>query len=66
MFDKKQFDIALVSANMSRTGVARALNINTSTLYKKATGKSEWTLSEITRVGELVGKEKIATIFFAE
>lgn len=66
MFDKKRLEAELVLQNISKAEFAKALGIDTSTLYKKMNGKSDWTLTEIRKTGEILGKDKINTIFFAE
>ena len=65
MFDKKQLEAELVLASISRSNFAKELGMNTSTLYKKMNGKTQWTLSEIHRAGEILGEDKIPRIFFA-
>ena len=66
MFDKKRLEAELVLQNISKAEFAKALGIDTSTLYKKMNGKSDWTLTEIRKMGEILGKDKINPIFFAE
>ncbi|MBO5415139.1 MAG: DUF739 family protein [Clostridia bacterium] len=66
MFDKKRLEAELVLQNISKAEFAKALGIDTSTLYKKMNGKSDWTLTEIRKTGEILGKDKINPIFFAE
>ena len=65
MFEKKQLRAELVIAGISQAELARRLGINKSTLYKKINGITEWTLSEIRKVGEVLGVDKIPRIFFA-
>ena len=66
MFDKKRLEAELGLQNISKAEFAKALGIDTSTLYKKMNGKSDWTLTEIRKTGEILGKDKINPIFFAE
>lgn len=66
MFDKKRLEAELVLQNISKAEFAKALGIDTSTLYKKMNGKSDWTLTEIRKTGEILGKDKMNPIFFAE
>ena len=66
MFDKKQLEAELVLAGITRSNFAKDLGMNTSTLYKKMNGKTDWTLSEIHRTGEILGEDKIPRIFFAK
>ena len=66
MFDKKRLEAELVLQNISKAEFAKALGIDTSTLYKKMNGNSDWTLTEIRKTGEILGKDKINPIFFAE
>lgn len=65
MFDKKRLEAELVLQNIGKAEFAKSLGIDTSTLYKKMNGKSDWSLSEICRTGEVLGKDKIEAIFFA-
>lgn len=66
MFDKKRLEAELVLQNIGKAEFAKSLGIDTSTLYKKMNGKSDWSLSEIRRTGEVLGKDKIEAIFFAD
>ena len=65
MFDKQRLEAELVLQNIGKAEFAKSLGIDTSTLYKKMNGKSDWSLSEIRRTGEVLGKDKIEAIFFA-
>ncbi len=66
MFDKKKLEAELILADITRASLAKELGIDKSTLYKKMNGKTEWTLSEIQKIGDVLGGEKIHTIFFAK
>ncbi len=63
-------DVALLEYEMKRRGLTRAdlcreLGISRTALYRKLTGSSEFTLSEIKSIGELLGLESLIPIFFA-
>ena len=65
MFNKKAFHGAVVSAGMTYDDVAKAIGINASTLYRKASGQSEFTRSEIQKICEVLAIESPMDIFFA-
>ena len=64
MFNKKAFQLAVVSADMTYEDVAKAIGINSSTLYRKTTGQSEFTRSEIQKICEVLEIESPMDIFF--
>ena len=64
MFNKKAFQIAVIAAGMTYEDVARAIGINVSTLYRKSTGKSEFTRNEIQKLCEVLNLESPMDIFF--
>lgn len=64
MFNKKAFQLAVVSADMTYEDVAKAIGINSSTLYRKTTGQSEFTRSEIQKICEVLQIESPMDIFF--
>lgn len=66
MFNKQQFEAELILAGFTHSIFAKKLGIDKSTFSKKVNGKSEWTLSEINRIGDIIGVDKIFIIFFAK
>lgn len=64
MFNKKAFQLAVVSADMTYEDVAKAIGINVSTLYRKAHGKSEFTRSEIQKICDVLKIDSPMDIFF--
>lgn len=66
MFDKRRLEAELVLRSLSKADFAKFLGMDTSTLYKKINGKSDWSLTEIRVTGDILGKDKINAIFFAE
>ena len=64
MFDKKAFQVAIVAADMTYEEVAKAIGVNPSTLYRKASGQSEFTRSEIQTICEVLRIESPMDIFF--
>ena len=66
MFDKKRFKAAMALADKSYKDLAEALGIDTSTLYRKANGQSEFTRSEIQVLCEIMCLETPMDIFFSE
>lgn len=66
VFDKKQMEAALVLADLTHSEFAALMKMNATTLYRKMNGITEWSLSEISRTGEILGKEKVIPIFFGK
>lgn len=64
MFDKKAFQVAVISADMTFEDIAKAIGINPSTLYRKASGQSEFTRSEIQKICEVLQIDSPMDIFF--
>ena len=64
MFNKKAFHLAVISADMTYEEVAKAIGINASTLYRKASGRSEFTRSEIQDICEVLSIDSPMEIFF--
>lgn len=64
MFNKKAFQIAVVAADMTYEDVAKAIGVNPSTLYRKASGQSEFTRSEIQKICEVLRIDSPMDIFF--
>lgn len=66
MFDEKQFKAALLLSGVSLDDVAKAMNINKATLYRKMNGKSDFYRDEIQAFCNLVNPEDMNKIFFAQ
>ena len=64
MFNKKAFHLAVISADMTYEDVAKAIGINASTLYRKASGQSEFTRREIQEICKVLDIESPMAIFF--
>lgn len=64
MFNANLLKAELLIKGISTDELAKILGINKSTLSKRINGKSEWTLSELKKVGEILGVEKLNQIFF--
>lgn len=64
-FNKNEFRAALVRRGMSVTELANKLNINPVTLYRKMTGKSEFTRKEIVEICDCLELKSPMKIFFA-
>ena len=64
MFDKNLLKSELVYHGLTFQLLADNLGIAKSTVSKKVNGYSEWTLSEIQKIGKILGSEKIVEIFF--
>lgn len=64
MFDKNLLKAELVYNNYTFEKLAKSLDLTKGTISKKMNGSSEWTLSEIQKIGEIVGKKKLISIFF--
>lgn len=66
MFNANLLKAELLIKGISTDELAKTLEINKSTLSKRINGKSEWTLSELQKVGEILGVEKMNHIFFGQ
>ncbi len=65
MFDRNLLKSELVLKGLTYEVLSKKLNITKSTLSKKINGVSEWTLSEIQAIREIIGEDKVVAIFFA-
>ncbi len=65
MFDKNLLKSELVYKDISFEKLAKTLGLSKGTVSKKVNGQSEWTLSEIQKIGSIVGEDKLVAIFFA-
>ena len=64
-------NIALLEYEMKRRGITRAdlcreLNISRVALYRKMKGITEFNLSEVKKIGELLDLQTLIPIFFAD
>ena len=62
MFNANLLKAELIIKGISTDELAKILGINKSTLSKRINGKSEWTLSELKKVGEIHGGERLYQI----
>ena len=62
--DKRKLKASIVMAGKSMNDVANHLGINPATLYRKMTGRNEFTLQEMTMFCRYVGITEPAGIFF--
>ena len=67
MFKKNEFKAALARAEKSTTDVAKALDIDTSTLSRKMAGQSDFFRDEIEKIRVLLNLDwdNVREIFFA-
>lgn len=63
MINKNKLEAALVLNGFSKAKFAAYLGISTSAASKKINGKSEFTVPEVRKTAELVGKETAREIF---
>ncbi len=63
-----EFKVAQIRAGVSKEDIASALNINITTVYRKINGESDFTLSELRKLKEMLRltKEDVDRIFFSE
>lgn len=66
MFDRNLLKSELVYKGLTLEDLAKRLGLSKGTVSKKVNGVSEWTLSEIQKIGSVVGEDKIVAIFFAQ
>lgn len=65
MFDKNEFNAMLARRGMSRENLAKNLGIRRETLYRKITNDGSFTISEITKLIELFGKDEVCNALFS-
>lgn len=65
MFNSQMLKAELVVRGKTLDFLATLLSISRSTVSKKVNGKNEWTLSELQKMGEFLGQDKLSEIFFA-
>lgn len=66
MFDKLKFKAAVVGKGKTMAEVAKYLNINESTLYRKVNGETEFSRQEIQSICSFLKLESPIDIFFAK
>lgn len=66
MFNSQMLKAELVVRGKTLDFLANLLHISRSTVSKKVNGKNEWTLSELQKMGEFLGQDKLGEIFFAQ
>ena len=61
-----EFKVAQIRSGHSKEDIAAALGINIATLYRKINGESDFTLSELKRLKEILGlsNDDVYRIFF--
>lgn len=66
--NQTEFKVAQIRANITKEEIAKRLNINITTLYRKFNGESDFTLSELKVLKEILGlsKEDVDRIFFSD
>lgn len=67
MFNKQKFRASVIAAGLTMDDIAKYLSVNTSTLYRKINGSSDFTRTEIQKLQKLLSLDmcKITEIFFA-
>jgi len=66
MFDYCAFTDYIRKRGVKLKAVAMAMGMSPSTLYRKATGKSDFTRAEIQKCCDFFGVRELNHIFFAE
>lgn len=64
--DSKRLKAELVLKGMSVTEFAKYLGMSSTTLYRKMTGKSMFTLAEVAKARKMFGNRVADAIFFEE
>jgi len=67
LFNKQKFRASVIAAGLTMDDIAKYLSVNTSTLYRKINGSSDFTRTEIQKLQKLLSLDmcKITEIFFA-
>ena len=63
--DKARLEYEMKKQGITTAKLCEKLGMAPSTFYRKCTGKSEFTLSEIKKIGETLKLESLTPIFFA-
>ena len=68
VFDRRLFEQKVTESPYTMDEIAWKMGINAATLYRKKTGISDFTRSEIQRIGEILSlsREDVVAIFFAD
>lgn len=66
MFDKKRFKAQVVLSGKTYQEIAKALDIDASTLYRKINADGNFTRSEINALIDFLGIENPQEIFFTQ
>lgn len=63
-----EFQIAQIRAGVTKEEIAKSLDINISTVYRKINGESDFTLSELRVLKKIFGlsKDDVDRIFFSD
>lgn len=63
-----EFKVAQIRACVSKEDIAQELGINVTTVYRKINGESDFTLSELRKLKNMLklSKEDVDRIFFGE
>ena len=65
MFNDALFEYEMKIRNISKDDMCSKLGLSRSAFYRKRTGKSEWTYSEMQKIGDTLGKDAAVRIFSA-
>ena len=68
MFNRNLFEKKVIESPLTMDELAWKLGINAATLYRKKTGISDFTRSEIQRISEILSlsRDDVVAIFFAD
>ena len=68
MFNRHLFEQKVSESSYTMDELAWKLGINVATLYRKKTGISDFTRSEIQRISEILSlsRDEVVAVFFAE
>lgn len=68
VFNKRLFEQKVSESSYTMDELAWKLGINAATLYRKKTGISDFTRSEIQRISEILAlsRDEVVAVFFAE
>ena len=64
MFNKKEFEIALIRKSVKKNELAKALNIDVSTLYRKIENNGDFSREQIVKIMEFLDISDPKPIFF--
>jgi hypothetical protein len=68
VFNRRLFEQKVIESPYTMDELAWKLGINAATLYRKKTGISDFTRSEIQRISEILSlsRDEVVAVFFAE